>query len=321
MTAGAIFSSARPVLRLGTRGSLLARRQTDMVRAALLAARPDLRPDQIEIVTYTTSGDRIQDRPLTEAGGKGLFTKELEEALLRGEIDAAVHSMKDMPTVLPTGLALAAFLPREDVRDCLILSEALQGATRLQDLPPGLRFGTSSIRRRAQIAWARPDFHFVDFRGNVDTRLRKIADGVADATLLARAGLNRLGLMPAGAVTLPVENCLPAPAQGAVGIECRADDAAVWDAFAVVDDRPTRIQVTAERALLGVLDGSCRTPIAALAELGPGDALRLRGEILRPDGRERHRVERTGLAQDAARLGQEAGEELKRHGGPAFFIA
>jgi hydroxymethylbilane synthase len=304
-----------PLLRLGTRGSKLALTQAELVRNALAKAIPVLAtPDAIEIVVIKTTGDAIQDRPLSEAGGKGLFVKEIEEALLGGRIDGAVHSMKDMPTAQPTGLSIAAFLPREDARDVLIAGDI----RRIADLRQGAVVGTAALRRKAQLLHRRPDLQIVNFRGNVDTRLAKRAAGQVDATLLALAGLKRLGLQDAG-VTIPEDEMLPAVGQGAVCIECRSNDEKIRAWFSGIDHPPTATCVTAEHALLAVLDGSCRTPIAGYAVLESG-GIHLRGLIAKPDGTALIRVERRGLAADASALGQDAGEELKRHGGPGFFV-
>src|SRR5262249_22621598 len=234
-------------------------------------------PDALEIKTIRTSGDMIQDRPLADAGGKGLFTKEIEQALIDGAIDLAVHSAKDMPTVLPDGLVVAACLEREDARDAFISRKA--GA--LPGLPAGSVVGTSSLRRQAQVRRMRPDLTVINFRGNVETRLRKLDEGVADATLLALAGLKRLGLAEAATAILPVEEFLPAVGQGAIAIETRAADARVRDLVAAADHSDTSTALTAERAFLAVLDGSCRTPIAGHAEVS-AQSLRFRGLILRP---------------------------------------
>jgi hydroxymethylbilane synthase len=268
---------ASPLLRLGTRGSPLALTQANMVAAALRAAH-GWADDAIAIVPIRTSGDRIQDRALAEVGGKALWTRELDRALLDQEIDCAVHSMKDVETERPATIAIAALLPRADVRDRLI------GAETLAALPPGVRVGTSSPRRRAQVLRERPDACIVLFRGNVATRLRKLADGEAEAMLLAAAGLDRLG---EGAIghAIAVETMLPAPAQGAIGIEIRAGDARRADWFAAIDDAATRAAVTTERALLARLGADCRSPVAALAEPG-AKGLRLRAEILSADGGE-----------------------------------
>lgn len=300
-------------VRIGTRGSPLALAQAHEVRRRLVEAH-SIDGKLVEIVVIRTSGDRIQDRPLSEIGGKGLFTKEIEEALLAGGIDLAVHSMKDMPTVLPDGLELACHLPREDVRDAFLSPRA----SSLAALPAGAVVGTSSLRRQAQVLRARPDLRVVGFRGNVETRLRKLADGVADATLLACAGLRRLGLTDKITAPLPVDDFLPAIAQGAVGIEIRADDARARALLAPLDDAATTRCVAAERAFLARLDGSCRTPIAGLAEVG-GDRLHLRGMILTPDGRQAHATARSGPISDGPAMGRDAAEELLARAGPGFL--
>lgn len=303
-----------PLLKLGTRGSKLALTQARLVRDALAKAVPALAPpDAIEIVAIRTTGDVIQDRPLSEAGGKGLFVKEIEEALLSGRIDAAVHSMKDMPTAQPQGLAISAFLPREDARDVLIAGEI----KRIADLPLGAIVGTSALRRRALLLHKRPDLEIVTLRGNVETRLAKREAGAVSATLLALAGLKRLDMGHVG-TPVPEDDMLPAVGQGAVCIECRVDDAKTRGWLAAIDHRTTAVRVSAEHAMLAVLDGSCRTPIAGYAIL-TGDALHLRGLIARPDGSEVITTERRGAAADAEAMGRDAGLELKRRGGPDFF--
>ena len=274
----------------------------------------DLPEDAFEIVVIKTSGDQIQDRPLSEVGGKGLFTKEIEEALLDGRIDLAVHSSKDMPTVLPDGLALTAFLPREDVRDAFLSPKAKT----LTDLPQGAVIGSSSLRRQAMIKRLRPDIEVVMFRGNLQTRMRKLAEGQVDATLLACAGLRRLGLEGEITSLLEVEEFLPAVGQGAICIESRSDDQATLDKLSAIHHPDTKIRLDAERSFLAVLDGSCRTPIGGLASL-TGDQMRFRGIVLKPDGSEAHDIERTGPATDAARIGREAGEVLKERCGPNFI--
>jgi hydroxymethylbilane synthase len=302
------------LLRLGTRGSKLALTQAGLVRDALAAAVPALAaPDAIEIVAIRTTGDVIQDRPLSEAGGKGLFVKEIEEALLTRRIDAAVHSMKDMPVLQPAGLEIVAFLPREDARDVLIAGET----KRIADLKQGAVVGTSALRRKAQLLHLRPDRSIVNLRGNVDTRLAKCEAGVVEATLLALAGLKRLGMAHVG-TPVPEAEILPAVGQGAVCIECRADDARTRAWLAAIDHKPTAVCVAAEHAMLAVLDGSCRTPIAGHAVLS-GDSLRLRGLIVKPDGSELLATERQGTAADAQAMGRDAGLELKRRGGPGFL--
>ena len=304
-----------PLLRLGTRGSKLALTQTGLVRDALAAAVPALAaPGAIEIVAIKTTGDAIQDRPLSEAGGKGLFVKEIEEALLGRRIDAAVHSMKDMPTAQPPGLAISAFLPREDTRDVLIAGDV----QRIADLRQGAVIGTSALRRRAQLLHRRPDLHIVNLRGNVETRLAKLAAGEVEATLLALAGLKRLGMAHVGA-PLPEDEMLPAVGQGAVCIECREDDAQTRGWLAAIDHAATATCVAAEHAMLAVLDGSCRTPIAGHAVITADGGLHLRGLILKPDGSQAIAAERRGAASDAAALGRDAGAELKQRGGPGFL--
>ena len=270
-------------LKIGTRGSPLALAQAYETRARLMAAF-DLPEAAFEIVIIKVMGDTVQDKALREIGGKGLFTREIEEALLDGGIDIAVHSMKDMPVDQPAGLILETYLPREDVRDAFV---TLDG-TAFEDLPQGATVGTSSLRRRAQLLARRPDLNVVDFRGNVQTRLRKLEEGVAQATFLALAGLNRLdrtGDVPHSPIA--AETMLPAVAQGAIGIESRVDDARTRAMLAAIHDRDTGLRLAAERAFLATLDGSCQTPIAGLAILSEdGTELHLRGEILRPDGSE-----------------------------------
>jgi hydroxymethylbilane synthase len=304
---------------LGTRGSPLALAQAHEVRARLGAADIELAAEgAVEIVVIKTTGDRVQDRTLSEIGGKGLFTKEIEEALLAGRIDAAVHSMKDVPTWLPEGLEISTILPREDPRDAIFST----GGQDLAGLPAGAVVGTASLRRRAQVLLARPDLEVVPLRGNVQTRLRKLAEGQVDATLLAMAGLKRLDKAGEVSAVLAPEVMLPAVAQGAIGLEIRADDEATRGALAALDDRDSAIRVEAERACLAVLDGSCRTPIAAFAELEAGGArLRLRALVALPDGSQAHRAERRGSPGEAAALGRDAGAELRAAAGPAFFDA
>ncbi len=301
------------VLRIGTRGSALALAQAHETRARLMAAHA-LPEEAFEIVVISTSGDRILDRPLSEAGGKGLFTKEIEEALLAGRIDIAVHSSKDMPTKLPEGLELSAFLEREDVRDAFIG----RAAPRLAELPQGATVGSSSLRRQALIRRMRPDLDVVTFRGNVQTRLRKLEEGQVAGTLLAHAGLRRLGL--AGIVTelLPLETFPPAPGQGAICIESRIGDARTLALLAAIGHEATAQALACERAFLAALDGSCRTPIAGLARID-GDRLAFSGMILTPDGREVHEIEADGRAADAARIGAEAGQRIRDKAGPGFF--
>jgi hydroxymethylbilane synthase len=298
-----------PRLRIGTRGSPLALAQARETRDRLAAAH-GLAPADLEIVTITTTGDRIRDRPLAEIGGKGLFTKEIEEALTAGAIDLAVHSMKDMPAQLPKGLTIAALLPREDARDAFISPVAQS----LASLPQGAVIGSSSVRRTAQVLRMRPDVKTVQFRGNVETRLRKLAEGVAQATFLACAGLNRLGLADKITAPVPVEIMLPAVAQGAIGIEIRQHDEKTRALIAAINHRDTEIAVVCERAFLAALDGSCRTPIAGHAVLD-GGILSFRGHSLSLDGAHCFETTRQGSPADAARMGREAGEEVKALGG------
>jgi hydroxymethylbilane synthase len=275
------------MLRLGTRGSPLALVQANLVRDALLAAH-GWAPDRVEIVPIRTTGDRVQDRPLAEIGGKALWTKELDRALLAGEIDLAVHSMKDVETIRPDTIAIAAMLPRADVRDRLI------GAPSIDALPHGARIGTSSPRRAAQLRHLRPDLAIVPLRGNVDTRIARVAAGEADATLLAAAGLERLGRPDVGA-PIPLDAVLPAPQQGAVGIEVRASDDATRARVAAIGDPATQACVAMERALLAALHAGCHSPVAALATLAP-DGMRLRCELLSGDGAERVVQDRAALS-------------------------
>lgn len=302
-------------LRIGTRGSPLALAQAHQTRDRLAAAHPALaEPGAVEIVVIRTTGDAILDRTLSEAGGKGLFTKEIEEALVERRIDLAVHSMKDVPTWLPDGLDICCVLPREDPRDAFFSSKA----SSIDALPAGAVVGTASLRRQALVLARRPDLKVVPFRGNVDTRLRKLAEGEADATMLAMAGLNRLGIAHRATSVIEPSVMLPAVAQGAIGIEVRTDDAATRALLAPLNCADTMLRITAERALLAVLDGSCRTPIAALAELRP-DGLHLDGLVASPDGRQVLRAGRHGGKDDAARIGSDAGQELKSRLPPGFF--
>ncbi|MEO1330390.1 MAG: hydroxymethylbilane synthase [Pseudomonadota bacterium] len=307
------FSPARP-LRIGTRGSPLALAQAHETRDRLRAAH-GLAEAAIEIVVIKTTGDAILDRALSEAGGKGLFTKEIDEAQLSGAIDLAVHSMKDAPTELPEGIQIGALLPREDVRDAFLSPRA----ARLSELPSGALVGTASLRRQAQVLHRRPDLRVETFRGNVQTRLRKLEAGEADATFLAMAGLRRLGMAALAQETIATEEMLPAVAQGAIGIARRAEDEAAAALLAPLHCVDTGDRVAAERAFLRVLDGSCRTPIAGLAELS-GDRLRLRGEILSPDGRVRHGGAREGARSDGAAMGADLGRALLAEAGPGFFV-
>ncbi len=300
------------ILKIGTRGSPLALIQANDVRDRLLAAHDGL---DVEIIVIRTTGDKIQDRPLAEIGGKGLFIKEIEEALFSGDIDLAVHSMKDVETQLPEGLGISVILPREDPRDAFISNKAAS----LSELPAGSTVGTSSLRRQAQVRHARPDLRIVSFRGNVETRLRKLNDGEADATLLAISGLRRLGMADVATQVMDVEEMLPAVAQGAVGVETRMNDTVAMDYLRPLNDAPSARRVAAERAMLAALDGSCRTPIAALASFdGPG-ILTLRGRVANLDGTIVHDVTRRGPADDAEAMGADAGRELRAIVGPNFF--
>jgi hydroxymethylbilane synthase len=307
------MQSSGAILRLGTRGSPLALTQARMVRNAIARAH-GLDPERIEICAIRTSGDRIIDRPLADAGGKGLFTKEIEEALLAGTIDLAVHSSKDMPTVLPGGLVLSACLEREDARDAFISRKARV----IAELPRGAVVGTASLRRQAQVKRLLPDLTIIPLRGNVETRLRKLDDDATDATLLALAGLKRLGLADAATAVLGVDEFLPAVGQGVIGIEARAGDIRTREFLQPIDHPATTRALAAERAFLAVLDGSCRTPIAGHATVS-GAELRFRGLILKLDGSEALETTRDGAASDAERLGADAGRELKARAGADFF--
>ncbi|WP_209424273.1 hydroxymethylbilane synthase [Pararhodobacter sp. SW119] len=305
-------SPASP-LRIGTRGSPLALAQAHETRARLMAAH-ELPEDAFEVVVIKTTGDRVLDRPLKEIGGKGLFTREIEDAMLSGEIDIAVHSMKDMPTLQPAGLVLDCYLAREDVRDAFVSDKVV----RIADLAAGQVVGTSSLRRRAQLLHRRPDLRVVEFRGNVQTRLRKLADGVADCTFLAMAGLNRLGMARVAQSAIDVDEMLPAIAQGAIGIERRDGDTRVAALLEPLHDAPTGQRLAAERAFLARLDGSCETPIAGLAELD-GGTLRLRGEILRPDGSESMAEDESAPIEDGAALGHDLASRLLGRAPAGFF--
>ncbi len=289
---------------LGTRGSPLALAQANETRRRLSQAH-NWDVEQIVLRIIRTSGDAIQDRPLAESGGKGLFTREIDAALLAGEIDAAVHSAKDLPTLVPRGIWLAGFLPREDVRDALIssLSDTIQG------LPKGASLGAASLRRQAQALRLRPDLRLELLRGNVETRLRKAESGAVGATLLAMAGLKRLGLVHRARAPLDLGAFLPAPGQGAIALTARTNDARALEALAAIGDPATYAELMVERAFLAELEGSCRTPIAGLARLEDG-RLRFRGEVLRTDGSESFEIAAEGQAAEAARLGREAGREL-----------
>ena len=298
---------------IGTRGSPLALAQAHETRSLLMAAF-DLPEDAFAICVIKVIGDAIQDRPLKEIGGKGLFTREIEEALLDGSIDIAVHSMKDMPVDQPGGLLLNTYLPREDVRDAFV-SLAAKG---LHDLGQGATVGTSSLRRRAQLLARRPDLNIVEFRGNVQTRLKKLGEGVAEATFLAMAGLNRLQMADVPHTAIAADEMLPAVAQGAIGIERRGDDTRAAAMLEAIHDGPTGQRLAAERAFLAALDGSCETPIGGLAELD-GGTLRLRGEILRTDGSQVLTDELRGAIEDGAEMGRVMAAKLLAQAGPGFF--
>ena len=305
-------SPASP-FRIGTRGSPLALAQAYETRDRLGAAF-GLPQEAFEIVVIKVTGDAVQDRPLKEIGGKGLFTREVEDALLDGSIDIAVHSMKDMPVEQPEGLILDTYLPREDVRDAFV---SLGGGA-LGDLAQGAVVGTSSLRRKAQLLARRPDLQIVEFRGNVQTRLRKLSEGVAEATFLAMAGLNRLGMADVPRQPIEPEDILPAVAQGAIGIERRLADSRAAGMLEAIHHGPTGQRLAAERAFLAALDGSCQTPIAGLAELNGGN-LRLRGEILRVDGSEVISDDQTAAIEDSAALGREMARKMLEKAGPDFF--
>ena len=300
-------------LKIGTRGSMLALAQAHETRDRLAAAH-GLAPDAFDIVVIKTTGDRIIDRPLKDIGGKGLFTKEIEDALIAGQIDIAVHSMKDMPTIQPEGLVIDCLLPREDVRDAFVSphTDSVAG------LAAGAVVGTSSLRRRAQLAHRRPDLHLVEFRGNVQTRLRKLDDGVAVATFLAMAGLSRLDMLHVARRPIDPAEMLPAVAQGAIGVERRADDEVAARLLAAIHHEPTGHRIAAERAFLARLDGSCQTPIAGLAEIRDNTLL-LRGEILRPDGSAAISGHREGSLRDGPSLGADLAKELLDRAGAGFF--
>jgi len=307
------LAQSTATLRIGTRGSPLALAQARMV-AARLAAAMQVEETAIELVIIRTTGDAIQDRPLAEVGGKGLFTKEIEEALLSGRVDVAVHSSKDMPTFSQPGLMLAACLEREDPRDVFIS----HSAPSLALLPQGATLGTASLRRQAIAKRLRPDLNVVPLRGNVETRLRKLEAGEVDATMLALAGLRRLGLTQHATAVMSVDEFLPAVGQGAIGIEARENDTRTREALALIDHADTSTAVACERAFLAALDGSCKTPIAGHATID-GDTVQFRGLIARPDGAAAHDIAGTGHRGDAAAIGADAGRALKHRAGPGFF--
>ncbi|PAP93809.1 hydroxymethylbilane synthase [Mesorhizobium wenxiniae] len=300
-------------LKIGTRGSPLALAQAHETQARLMAAH-GMPVEAFEVVVISTSGDRIQDRPLSEAGGKGLFTKEIEEALLARRIDIAVHSSKDMPTVLPDGLELSAFLPREDARDAFVG----KAAKTIAGLPHGAKVGSSSLRRQALIRRMRPDLDVVMFRGNVQTRLRKLDEGVANGTILAYAGLKRLGLENVITDLMPLDTFPPAPGQGAICIESRIGDLDVEKMLTAIHDLPTGQALACERAFLAALDGSCRTPIAGHATISGGTVV-FAGLIISPDGTRSHEVKAEGPVQDATHIGEDAARTVRARAGEKFF--
>ena len=300
-------------LKIGTRGSVLALAQAHETRARLMAVH-DLPAEAFEIVVIRTTGDRITDRPLKEIGGKGLFTREIEEALSAGRIDIAVHSMKDMPTLQPEGMLIDCLLPREDVRDAFVSPHV----DSIQDLPQGAVVGSSSLRRRAQLAHRRPDLHLVEFRGNVQTRLRKLEEGVAVATFLAMAGLRRLDMLHVARGPIDPAEMLPAVAQGAIGIQCRDDDERALRYIDALNHEETFTCVSCERAFLAALDGNCKTPIAGQAQIIDGE-LRFQGLVASVDGSQIYRSSKVGAPADAEKIGREAGEEIKAEAGIEFF--
>ena len=307
------FPSPSSPLRIGTRGSPLALAQAYETRKRLTNAL-NISEDSFEIVVISTSGDRILDRPLKEVGGKGLFTKEIEQDMLDGKIDIAVHSMKDMPVEQPDGLTLGCYLPREDVRDAFVSSRYKN----VNELPSGSKVGTSSLRRKAQLKFSRPDLEVVEFRGNVQTRLKKLKDGVATCTFLAMAGLNRLGLEKVAQSTMNPNEMLPAIAQGAIGIEWREEDEQISDILKKIHHEETGQRLNTERAFLAELDGSCQTPIAGLAII-EGSSLKFTGQVLRTDGSESISETAFGDIEDGPRLGREMAQKILSQAGPEFF--
>ena len=307
------FPSPSSPLRIGTRGSPLALAQAYETRKRLTSAL-NISEDSFEIVVISTSGDRILDRTLKEVGGKGLFTKEIEQDMLDRKIDIAVHSMKDMPVEQPDGLTLGCYLPREDVRDAFVSSRYKN----VNELPSGSKVGTSSLRRKAQLKFSRPDLEVVEFRGNVQTRLKKLKDGVATCTFLAMAGLNRLGLEEVAQSTMNPNEMLPAIAQGAIGIEWREEDEQISDILKKIHHEETGQRLNTERAFLAELDGSCQTPIAGLAII-EGSSLKFTGQVLRTDGSESISETAFGDIEDGPRLGREMAQKILSQAGPEFF--
>ena len=308
--------SEKAVIVLGTRGSPLALAQAYETKRRLIDAFPDLEAEgAIEIKVINTSADMILDKALSEIGGKGLFTKEIDVAQLKGEIDIAVHSMKDVPTWLPDGIILPCLLPREDTRDVFISSKAKS----IEELPDGSVIGSASLRRQSQILAKNPNLKVINFRGNVQTRLRKLSEGIVDATLLAYAGLSRMDMTQHATAILEEDYMLPAVAQGAIGITCRKGDEKMLEFLAPLNHEHTKTCVSCERAFLEKLDGSCRTPIAGQAKLDDNGILHFRGLVAKPDGSVVHETTRTGKAEDAVALGADAGVELKSIIGDDFF--
>ena len=307
------FPSPSAPLRIGTRGSPLALAQAYETRKRLAEAL-NASEDSFEIVVISTSGDRILDRPLKEVGGKGLFTKEIEQEMLDRKIDIAVHSMKDMPVEQPDGLTLGCYLPREDVRDAFVSSDFKN----VSDLPSGSKVGTSSLRRKAQLKFSRPDLEVVEFRGNVQTRLKKLKDGVASCTFLAMAGLNRLGLGDVAQSVINPNEMLPAIAQGAIGIEWREADKKITNILRKIHHEETGQRLNAERAFLAELDGSCQTPIAGLATI-EGSSLKFTGQVLRTDGSESIYETASCNIEDGPELGREMAQKILAQAGPNFF--
>lgn len=305
------FKSNSPLV-IGTRGSPLALAQAHETMGRLIRST-GLDESCFKIKVIKTTGDKIQDRPLSEVGGKGLFTKEIEEAMLDNNIDIAVHSMKDMPVICPEGLIISCYLPREDVRDSFVSTKYKS----ISELPNGATVGTSSLRRRAQLLNKRPDLKIVEFRGNVQTRLRKLNEGIADATFLACAGLNRLGR---NEISNPIEtdDMLPAIAQGCIGIEQRKNDIEISKILSVINDKSASLRLAAERSLLLGLDGSCQTPIAGLAELN-GQQMRLRGEVIRPDGSEVLQDEITCPVSEGVEMATLMAKRFRNQMGENFF--
>ena len=307
------FPSPSAPLRIGTRGSPLALAQAHETRKRLAEAL-NASENSFEIVVISTSGDRILDRPLKEVGGKGLFTKEIEQEMLDKKIDIAVHSMKDMPVEQPGGLTLGCYLPREDVRDAFVSSDFKN----VNDLPSGSKVGTSSLRRKAQLKFSRPDLEVVEFRGNVQTRLKKLKEGVASCTFLAMAGLNRLGLGDVAQSVINPNEMLPAIAQGAIGIEWREADKKITDILRKIHHEETGQRLNAERAFLAELDGSCQTPIAGLATI-EGSSLKFTGQVLRTDGSESIYETASCNIEDGPELGREMAQKILAQAGPNFF--